>query len=209
MVRVIRSLLTSVLLAVLALGLTACGGDDPDDAASTPAESTSSAASEEPTASESSTGRDPGSRPTTRASPHRCPATRARAATTATAAETTRVAATTPTTRRSSRRCGSRWPRSSTRRPRPQQKADRIVGGSDLAPVFEQFEQGSADSRLAFTVEDPEVEGRRATALVGATDRGRPFAEPARTPFVLADGEWRLERRTVCTFAELAGLSCP
>jgi len=51
--------------------------------------------------------------------------------------------------------------------------------------------------------------GCSASALVGAFDRGRPIAAPARTPFVLADGEWRLERRTVCLFAESVGLECP
>jgi hypothetical protein len=91
----------------------------------------------------------------------------------------------------------------------PQQKADRIVGGRDLAPVFQQFQQGSGDAQLVFTVADPEVDGRRAIALVGATDRGRQYAAPARTPFVLQDGEWRLERSTVCAFAEQVDLECP
>ncbi len=186
--------------------LTACGGDDPDDASSTPSEPTSSAAPEEPTASESSTGRgaEPSDDPSESAP---VPGDEGEGgddgdggdddggddgddAAVASSMRVSLAALVDPKTT-------------------PQQKADRVVGGRDLAPVFEQFQQGSDDSSFAFTVEDPEVEGRRATALVGATNNGRPFAAPARTPFVLADGEWRLERPTVCIFAEQAGLSCP
>ena len=202
----IRSLLTAALAAVLALGATACGGDDSDDASSTPSESASSTGTAATTPSASSTAPSGASSgdPSESAAvpgdegeegPDGGDGNGGEAGDAGDAAVVSSMQAS----------LNALVDQKTT----PQQKADRVVGGRDLASVFEQFERGSGDSRLAFTVEAPEVEGRRATALVGATDRGRPFAVPARTPFVLADGEWRLERRTVCVFAEQAGLSCP
>ncbi len=197
----IRSLLTAALAAVLALGATACGGDDPDDASSTPSESASSTGTAGTTPTASSTAPSGASSGDPSESVP-VPGDEGEEGADGGDGDGAGDAAVVSSMQVSLNALVD--PKTT-----PQQKADRVVGGRDLASVFEQFERRSGDSRLAFTVEAPEVTGRRATALVGATDRGRPFAVPARTPFVLADGEWRLERRTVCAFAEQAGLSCP
>jgi len=206
---VTRSLLTPLLLAVLLLSAAGCGGDEPGDASSSPSESTSSASPEEPTEPASS------SAPSDEVPPSDVPSESAPVPSDegegdddddggddGDGGEDADDAAVVASMQTSLRALVD--PKTT-----PQQKADRVVGGRDLAPLFRQFAGGSGDADIAFTVEEPEVEGRRATALVGATDRGQPLAAPARTPFVLADGEWRLERRTVCVFAEQVGLNCP
>lgn len=196
-----RSLLTPVLLAVLALGVAGCGGSDegPDDVSADPSTSsatdepggsTSSAApSEEPTSAAPSESAEPGDEGESGGRRDGGDEGVDRAAVTSSMQGSLDALVDRKTT--------------------PQQKADRVVDGADLAPLFQQFERSAGDSQLSFSVEQPVVDGRNATALVAAYDRGRPLVEPATTPFVLADGEWRLERATVCDFAQVVGLQCP
>ncbi len=193
-----RSLITPLLLAVLALGAAGCGGDD--DASADPAEPTSSTdAVDEPSGSGSPT--DPGGAASSGDPSVSVPPAPGDESEDGVEDDFDEVAVI----------ASMQGSLDALVDPKttPQQKADRIVGGRDLASVFGQFQQSSGDSQLVFTVAEPEVQGRRATALVGASDRGRQYAAPARTPFVLEDGEWRLERSTVCAFAEQAGLRCP